>query len=125
MRFFEQNQPRCKSHAAGQQMRERMIELARRALPSRRRRPTAQLRAALAIFALHTSWFAVRDPDITDDDAAARAGGRAATLGSAETASELSSRRQPAAVSQPQAEQVHARQRRPVQLRHRTKPSRS
>ena len=39
----------------------------RRALPGRRL-PRAQLRAALSLFAVHTSWFAVRAPDITDEE---------------------------------------------------------
>ncbi|MCM0676010.1 TetR/AcrR family transcriptional regulator [Micromonospora phytophila] len=65
MRFFEQNQTALKNLAAGQQMRGRMLRLAdvlRRDDSS----PAAQLRAALALFAVHSSWFAVRTPDITD-----------------------------------------------------------
>ena len=30
--------------------------------------PAAQLRAALALFAVHSSWFAVRSPDISEDE---------------------------------------------------------
>ncbi len=67
MRFFEQNQTALKSLAAGQQMRGRMMELAN-ALCRGDESPAAQLRAALSLFAVHSSWFAVRAPDITDDE---------------------------------------------------------
>ncbi|WBB66616.1 TetR/AcrR family transcriptional regulator [Micromonospora sp. WMMD812] len=65
MRFFEQNQTVLKSLAAGQQMRGRMMRLASE-LCRGDDSPAAQLRAALSLFAVHTSWFAVRTPDITD-----------------------------------------------------------
>ncbi|MEV1330805.1 helix-turn-helix domain-containing protein [Micromonospora costi] len=65
MRFFEQNQTVLKSLAAGQQMRGRMMKLAS-ALCRGDDSPAAQLRAALALFAVHSSWFAVRTPHITD-----------------------------------------------------------
>ncbi|MFD6564299.1 TetR/AcrR family transcriptional regulator [Micromonospora profundi] len=67
MRFFEQNQTVLKSLAAGQQMRDRMMRLAY-ALCRGDDSPTAQLRAALSLFAVHSSWFAVRTPGITDDE---------------------------------------------------------
>ncbi|MFG2048189.1 TetR/AcrR family transcriptional regulator [Micromonospora sp. NPDC048935] len=67
MRFFEQNQTALKSLSAGQQMRGRMLELAD-ALCRGDDSPAAQLRAALSIFAVHTSWFAVRAPLISDDE---------------------------------------------------------
>ncbi|MEO3773464.1 TetR/AcrR family transcriptional regulator [Micromonospora sp. B9E7] len=67
MRFFEQNQTVLKSLAAGQQMRGRMMALAN-ALCQGDESPAAQLRAALALFALHSSWFAVRAPQISDDE---------------------------------------------------------
>ncbi|MFG1841939.1 TetR/AcrR family transcriptional regulator [Micromonospora sp. NPDC049175] len=67
MRFFEQNQTALKSLSAGQQMRGRMLELAD-ALCRGDESPAAQLRAALSIFAVHTSWFAVRAPHISDDE---------------------------------------------------------
>ncbi|GGO09500.1 TetR/AcrR family transcriptional regulator [Micromonospora parathelypteridis] len=67
MRFFEQNQTALKSLAAGQQMRGRMMELAN-ALCRGDSSPAAQLRAALSLFAVHSSWFAVRAPGISDDD---------------------------------------------------------
>ncbi|MEU7755449.1 helix-turn-helix domain-containing protein [Micromonospora sp. NPDC049101] len=67
MRFFEQNQTALKSLSAGQQMRGRMLDLAD-ALCRGDDSPAAQLRAALSIFAVHTSWFAVRAPHISDDE---------------------------------------------------------
>ncbi|MEH0935575.1 TetR/AcrR family transcriptional regulator [Micromonospora psammae] len=65
MRFFEQNQTVLKSLPAGQQMRERMLRLADE-LCQGDDSPAAQLRAALSLFAVHSSWFAVRTPHITD-----------------------------------------------------------
>ncbi|GAA2713477.1 TetR family transcriptional regulator [Micromonospora olivasterospora] len=65
MRFFEQNQTVLKSLSAGKQMRERMMRLAD-ALARGDDSPAAQLRAALSLFAVHSSWFAVRAPNITD-----------------------------------------------------------
>ncbi|MEO3778078.1 helix-turn-helix domain-containing protein [Micromonospora sp. B11E3] len=65
MRFFEQNQTVLKSLSAGKQMRERMMRLAD-ALARGDDSPAAQLRAALSLFAVHSSWFAVRTPNITD-----------------------------------------------------------
>ncbi|MEU2610390.1 helix-turn-helix domain-containing protein [Micromonospora sp. NPDC007271] len=67
MRFFEQNQTVLKSLAAGKQMRERMMRLANE-LCRGDDSPAAQLRAALTLFAVHSSWFAVRAPHITDDE---------------------------------------------------------
>ncbi|RLP97511.1 TetR/AcrR family transcriptional regulator [Micromonospora sp. CV4] len=67
MRFFEQNQTVLKSLASGQQMRGRMMQLAS-ALCRGDDSPTAQLRAVLSLFAVHSSWFAVRAPNITDDE---------------------------------------------------------
>lgn len=67
MRFFEQNQTALKSLSSGQKMRGRMLDLAD-ALCRGDDSPAAQLRAALSIFAVHTSWFAVRAPHISDDE---------------------------------------------------------
>jgi AcrR family transcriptional regulator len=67
MRFFEQNQTVLKSLSSGQQMRGRMMQLAN-ALCRGDDSPAAQLRAALSLFAVHTSWFAVRAPGITDSE---------------------------------------------------------
>ncbi len=67
MRFFEQNQTVLKSLAAGMQMRERMLGLADQ-LCRGDDSPAAQLRAALTLFAVHSSWFAVRARHITDEE---------------------------------------------------------
>ncbi|MFC8616853.1 TetR/AcrR family transcriptional regulator [Micromonospora purpureochromogenes] len=67
MRFFEQNQTVLKSLSAGMQMRERMLGLADQ-LCQGDKSPAAQLRAALTLFAVHSSWFAVRAPHITDQE---------------------------------------------------------
>ncbi|MFC8297148.1 TetR/AcrR family transcriptional regulator [Micromonospora orduensis] len=101
MRFFEQNQTVLKSLSSGQQMRGRMMQLAN-ALCRGDDSPAAQLRAALSLFAVHTSWFAVRAPNLTDaerrrlalevaDELLAAIGGRpdeeAATASSGDTRS--------------------------------------
>lgn len=65
MRFFEQNQTALKSLSAGRELRERMLRLAT-VLCAGDDSPGAQLRAALALFAVHSSWFVVRTPGITD-----------------------------------------------------------
>ncbi|CCH21134.1 TetR/AcrR family transcriptional regulator [Micromonospora lupini] len=67
MRFFEQNQTVLKSLSSGQQMRGRMMRLAS-ALCRGDDSPAAQLRATLSLFAVHTSWFAVRAPGISDGE---------------------------------------------------------
>ncbi|GAB3346501.1 helix-turn-helix domain-containing protein [Micromonospora halotolerans] len=67
MRFFEQNQTVLKSLAAGQQMRDRMMRLAHE-LSRGDDSPAAQLRATLTLFAVHSSWFAVRTPGISDEE---------------------------------------------------------
>ncbi|GIJ78247.1 TetR family transcriptional regulator [Micromonospora phaseoli] len=65
MRFFEQNQTALKSLSAGRELRGRMFQLAA-VLSHGDESPAAQLRAVLALFAVHSSWFAVRTPNITD-----------------------------------------------------------
>nr|WP_205807291.1 TetR/AcrR family transcriptional regulator [Micromonospora sp. HNM0581] len=65
MRFFEQNQTALKSLSAGRELRGRMFRLST-ALCQGDESPRAQLRTVLALFAVHSSWFAVRTPDITD-----------------------------------------------------------
>jgi AcrR family transcriptional regulator len=67
MRFFEQNQTALKSMASGLQMRERMMSLA--ALLCRpANSPESQVRAGLALFAVHTSWFAIRDYEMSNEE---------------------------------------------------------
>ncbi|WP_173041443.1 TetR/AcrR family transcriptional regulator [Phytohabitans flavus] len=67
MRFFEQNQTALKSLSAGKEMRARMIRVAD-LLARPETSHEAQVRAALALFAVHSSWFAIRDPSVTDED---------------------------------------------------------
>ncbi|WP_026321395.1 TetR/AcrR family transcriptional regulator [Salinispora fenicalii] len=67
MRFFEQNQTVLRSLAAGQRMRERMFQLAN-LLCGDDSSPEAQLRATLALFSVHSSWFGVRAPGLTDQE---------------------------------------------------------
>ncbi|MFI6763786.1 TetR/AcrR family transcriptional regulator [Micromonospora sp. NPDC050417] len=67
MRFFDQNQTVLKSLPAGQMMRERMLQLAT-VLAAPEDSPGARLRATLALFAVHSSWFAIRDPEITNEE---------------------------------------------------------
>jgi AcrR family transcriptional regulator len=64
MRFFEQNQTVMKNLSAGMEMRQRMIRLAE-LLSRPETTPEAQVRAALSVFAVHSTWFAVRDPEVT------------------------------------------------------------
>ncbi|MGC1211844.1 MAG: helix-turn-helix domain-containing protein [Micromonospora sp.] len=67
MRFFEQNQTVLKSLAGGLQMRDRMMRLANE-LCRGDESPAAQLRAALTLFAVHSSFFVLRTPQITDEE---------------------------------------------------------
>lgn len=67
MRFFEQNQTVLKSLEAGKMMRQRMLSLAD-VLAGPDSSPADQVRAALAFFAVHSSWFALRSPEITADE---------------------------------------------------------
>jgi AcrR family transcriptional regulator len=66
MRFFEQNQTSMKNFSAGQEMRGRMmhlVELLVRPATSHE----AQVRAALSLFSVHSTWFAIRDPEVTHE----------------------------------------------------------
>ena len=67
MRFIERNQSSMQQHKAGSVMRERMIEMLD-ALTEPGARLPDKIRYSLAIFALHSTWFTVRDPEITDDE---------------------------------------------------------
>jgi len=72
MRFFERNQSSMTQHKAGVMMRGRMIQMLD--LLSARDAPLPeQIRCSLAIFALHSTWFTVRDPDVTDEQRRAAA----------------------------------------------------
>jgi AcrR family transcriptional regulator len=64
MRFFEQNQTVIKSLSVGREMRNRMMRIATLiARPDKS--PEGQLRAALAIFSVHGSYFAVGSTALT------------------------------------------------------------
>jgi AcrR family transcriptional regulator len=65
MRFFERNQTVLKNLTAGQRMRDRLLRTAD-VLARGDDSPTAHLRATLALFAVHSSWFAIRTPDLDD-----------------------------------------------------------
>jgi AcrR family transcriptional regulator len=67
MRFFEQNQTVLKSLTIGQRMREGMIQMAE-ILVGPDKSPSAHLRASLALFAVHSSWFTIRGAEITDEE---------------------------------------------------------
>jgi AcrR family transcriptional regulator len=82
MRFFEQNQTVLKSLAAGKMMRERMLALAD-VLAGPNASPTAHVRAALSLFAVHSSWFVRVDTETSDEghrpDSAATSSSRSAS----------------------------------------------
>jgi AcrR family transcriptional regulator len=67
MRFFEQNQATVKAMPAGEKVRERVLRLVD--LLVRPHSSTAdQMRAAMAVFAVQTTWFVIRDPAVTDEE---------------------------------------------------------
>ena len=67
MRFFEQNQTAMKNFSAGKEMRAGMMRLAD-LLVRPETSHEAQVRAALSLFSVHSTWFAIRDPDVTDEE---------------------------------------------------------
>jgi AcrR family transcriptional regulator len=67
MRFFEQNQTLIKTLEVGQRMRERLMRIAE-LLARPDTSVEGQLRAALSIFAIHSSAFAVQASDITIEE---------------------------------------------------------
>jgi AcrR family transcriptional regulator len=72
MRFFERNQTAIKAMPAGVRMRERLMSIVD-AFSEPDDPPARRLRHSLAIFALHTSWFMLRDPALSDADRRAAA----------------------------------------------------
>jgi AcrR family transcriptional regulator len=67
MRCLERNQPAMHQHKAGVMMRRhvlRMLDL----LCDREEPMADQIRRSLAIFALHSATFTVRDPEVPDDE---------------------------------------------------------
>jgi AcrR family transcriptional regulator len=65
MRFFEQNQATLKTMPAGQMFRDRVLRLVH-VLAGPEATTADQMRAAMAVFALQSSWFVIRDPGVTD-----------------------------------------------------------
>jgi len=67
MRFLERNQTALRDHPSGEHMREVMISLIE-SLSEKDAPLTTRLRSALAIFAVHATWFVLRDDSITEDE---------------------------------------------------------
>jgi AcrR family transcriptional regulator len=65
MRFFERNQTALRDHPKSEQMRERMFEIIN-ILSSPEDPLTVRLKGSLAIFALHATWFELREDSGTD-----------------------------------------------------------
>jgi len=64
MRFFEANQATLKAMPAGQAVRDRVLGLTE-VLAGPQVGTADHMRAAMAVFAVQTSWFVIRDPDVT------------------------------------------------------------
>jgi AcrR family transcriptional regulator len=72
MQFFERNQSSMAQHPAGSQMREQLFRLLD--LLNEPDTPlTVQIRRSMAIFAMHAGVFAIRNPDIDEDERSAAA----------------------------------------------------
>jgi AcrR family transcriptional regulator len=67
IRFFERNPTVMQSFKSGGHMRDRMIAILDN-LSARTDPLPDQIRCSLAIFALHATWFVIRDPEITEDE---------------------------------------------------------
>jgi AcrR family transcriptional regulator len=67
MRFFERNQTALRDHPKSEQMREVMLRMLDVLSSPDDPLPT-QLKSSLAIFALHATWFVLRDPKVTDKE---------------------------------------------------------
>ena len=66
IRFFERNQTTMTQHKSGLVMREKLIQMLD--LLTEADAPlTTRIRCSLAIFALHSTWFTVPDPNVTDE----------------------------------------------------------
>jgi AcrR family transcriptional regulator len=65
MRFFERNQTALRDHPKSEQFREVMLRIMN-VLSAPEDPLTKQLKSSLAIFALHATWFVLRDPSVTD-----------------------------------------------------------
>jgi AcrR family transcriptional regulator len=67
IRFFERNQSTMAQHKSGVAMRELLLQLLS-VLTDADAPLTTRIRGSLAIFALHSSFFSVPDPNITDEE---------------------------------------------------------
>jgi AcrR family transcriptional regulator len=67
MRFFEHNQSAVQQHKSGSAMRAKMLQMLDLLTPEDASTAT-RIRCSLAIFALHSSSFTIRDPDVSDDE---------------------------------------------------------
>ena len=67
MRFFEQNQAALREQPSSLKMRSHMLEMLE-LLTVPEADAADRLRCAMAVFALHTSSFVLRNPDLTDED---------------------------------------------------------
>jgi AcrR family transcriptional regulator len=66
MRFFERNQTSLRDNPAIEKMRDRMLAMLE-FLTEPGAPPTEQLKSSLAIFAIHATWFVLRDETLTDE----------------------------------------------------------
>lgn len=66
MKFFERNQSSMNQHKAGIQMRDKVFRMMEVLCPAGASLPD-QIRCSLAIFALHSTWFTIRDPSVDED----------------------------------------------------------
>jgi AcrR family transcriptional regulator len=67
MRFFERNQTALRDNPTGEMMRERMLAMLDFLCDPQAPLAT-RLRSSLAIFALHATWFVIREPGVTDEE---------------------------------------------------------
>ncbi|MFF5114908.1 TetR/AcrR family transcriptional regulator [Streptosporangium sp. NPDC000509] len=72
MRFFERNQTSLKKHPTMEKTREGMFELLTFLVDPEDPLAT-RLKHSMSLFALHASWFALRDESITDEERQAAA----------------------------------------------------
>jgi AcrR family transcriptional regulator len=66
MRFFERNQTALRDHPKSERFREVMLRIMN-VLSDPADPLTKQLKSSLAIFALHATWFVLRDRTVTDE----------------------------------------------------------
>jgi AcrR family transcriptional regulator len=66
MRFMERNQTALRDNAKSEQFRDTMIQMLD-LLCTKDDPPAVRLRAGMAVFAMHATWFVLAAPDITDE----------------------------------------------------------